>query len=213
MASSVTHRTTAAAAAATPTPTSRITDRNDPAYAPERKPFSPGSMGGVLGILAAVVRTVGMYTYFFVTVSVLWLLLPVILLHPLCRSLGVHARNLPYDIVLRYWNRLGLLVAGITADVDVHPDVWKIDNCVLVANHSSSLDGFSIVGYVPFGAKWIFKRELLWQVPYFFGLGYFTGSIAIDRSRGSSAFESINRAIPKLIKDKRTVWSIHPSIH
>jgi uncharacterized membrane protein YdfJ with MMPL/SSD domain len=105
--------------------------------APARKPFTPPK-SGVFGVTTAIIRTVAMWSYFLSTIAILWLLMPVLLLHPLLRG-KVHSRYLPYDLLLRYWARMGALVAGISPQVDIHPDVLQLENCVLVANHSSTL--------------------------------------------------------------------------
>jgi len=76
---------------------------------------------------------------------------------------------------------------------------------ILMYNHSSNLDPFLLLGYSPLAVKFVFKKSLLYTVPYIFILAWLYGHIPIDRSRREAAINSLTSAGKKIAKYQRSV--------
>lgn len=64
---------------------------------------------------------------------------------------------------------------------------------ILIANHSSSFDIYTIFGWIGRNIRWVMKKELT-KIPLFGWATKYSGQIAVDRSNTQAAIDSINEA-------------------
>lgn len=95
------------------------------------------------------------------------------------------------------WSRFNSFVTPMFVKVIGTEKVDTKRSYVIVANHQSQYDIFTIYGWLPIDFRWVMKMELR-RVPI---LGYYcykAGHIFIDRSNHQSAIDSINAAKSKI---------------
>ncbi|MFB6320456.1 lysophospholipid acyltransferase family protein [Saccharicrinis sp. FJH54] len=64
---------------------------------------------------------------------------------------------------------------------------------ILIANHASSFDIYTIFGWIGYNIRWVMKKELT-KIPLFGWATRASGQIAVDRSNSQAAIDSINAA-------------------
>ncbi len=105
----------------------------------------------------------------------------------------------PVHKIQQWWAQSFCRLLFIKVEVTGLENIPQGQSCVLVANHQSMADVFTIYGWLPVIFKWIMKQELR-KVP-FIGAGCkAAGHIFIDRSSRAAAKNSIQKA-KEILKD------------
>jgi len=119
-------------------------------------------------------------------------------------TLGLLSRWLS-PLLLRFWGRTMLRLAGITYEVQgaeyVQADAMKI----VPFNHGSLLDAFVVTAVMPPGAVAALKREAI----YYPVLGlavYLLGLLLIDRGSSAKARRTMDKAGARMAKERLTVF-------
>jgi 1-acyl-sn-glycerol-3-phosphate acyltransferase len=108
------------------------------------------------------------------------------------------------DSLPRRWCRLLLRVAGVEATVEGAERVdWKRPS-VVVANHQSWFDVFTLVAVLPGRVRFVAKEEL-GRIPIFGTAWRACGHIAINRADRRSAIESLDRAAERVRRDSLAI--------
>ncbi len=106
-----------------------------------------------------------------------------------------------HDFCARHWGKFLLWVCGARVTV-VGGERLKMKLPVIVmSNHRSHLDAAAILSVLPFGVRFLAKRELQW-IPIFGWAMAATGHVYVDRGRREKAFESIQRAAKRVQEGK-----------
>lgn len=118
---------------------------------------------------------------------------------------GMAVMLMPQRFVWRYnsaW--AGFTLWWLRLTCRIHPQVEGIPASQLIAaKHQSTLD--TLLLWRQFGNPvFVLKREL-YLIPIFGWFLWRSGQIAIDRSKGRSAFEQIGQQAPKLLAQGRTL--------
>jgi 1-acyl-sn-glycerol-3-phosphate acyltransferase len=71
--------------------------------------------------------------------------------------------------------------------------------------HASNLDPFVMMVNSPTTPKFVYKKSLLWTIPWIFPLAYLYGHQPIDRTNRDSAIKSLVSAGKKIEKYQRGV--------
>jgi len=144
-------------------------------------------------------------TFLLSTIWILWLVLPIRLLNPLFRKLGIPNNALPSDLAPKFWDRIFLRIMGFSVSIEGTENVPRNQALILMYSHASGLDPFFLLGYTPVSVKFVFKKSLLWIAPYLFPLAYLYGHIPIDRSNRERGIASIEKAGNIIKTFKRSV--------
>lgn len=93
-------------------------------------------------LLSFVVRILGVIVYLLVSMPIIWACLPLRLVHPILRMLGVPLQFLPMDLVQKYWARGMVIVAGIRVRREGLDKIRKYRGKAMVYmfSHASNLD-------------------------------------------------------------------------
>ena len=76
---------------------------------------------------------------------------------------------------------------------------------IVVSNHQSNLDVLVMGQFIPKRTVGIGKKQILY-IPLFGQAFYLSGNILIDRTNKKKAFESLDRARDKMLKDDMNIW-------
>ncbi|HNW27035.1 MAG TPA: lysophospholipid acyltransferase family protein [Spirochaetota bacterium] len=96
----------------------------------------------------------------------------------------------------KFWSRMNLLFVGARIRVSGTEHITKGTSYLVMSNHQSQFDVWSLIGYLPLQLRWVMKKELR-KVPIF-GLGCERmGHIFIDRGNPEKSREEL-----KVLKDK-----------
>ena len=101
------------------------------------------------------------------------------------------------------WSRINTIFTPAIVDVEGTENVDKKQSYVIVANHLSTFDIFSLYGWLGIDIKFVMKKEIKKYPGVGFG-SQAVGHIFIDRSSTAEAIKSINAAKEK-IKDGTSV--------
>lgn len=102
-----------------------------------------------------------------------------------------------FHALARLWARTSLAICGVRVRVRGVEKLARGGRYVYVSNHASMFDIPAVIAGVPDEIRIIYKRELHW-VPVF-GWGLWMGAyIAVDRSSGAGARESLDAAAEKI---------------
>jgi len=119
-------------------------------------------------------------------------------------TLGLASRWLA-PILLRFWGRTMLRLAGITYEVQgaeyVQSDTMKI----VPFNHGSLVDAFLVPVVMPPGSVAAIKREVIYY-PVFGLAVYLLGLLLIDRGSSARARRIMDRAAARMAKERLTVF-------
>eukprot|EP00124_Ichthyophonus_hoferi_P002235 Ihof_evm5s144 gene=Ihof_evmTU5s144 len=153
----------------------------------------------------ALLRFIGLLVYvFFISMPLLWLVLPLRLLHPFLRTLGVSNNNLPVDMSMKLFAKGFVVVCGITMTAEVDDGIDFDNNYVCMFTHASNIDPWITQATCPIGFKWIGKKEIF-SIPIFGWLVAAQGHIGLDRSNRDKCIKSLDKAVTFIHTYKRSI--------
>lgn len=91
------------------------------------------------------------------------------------------------------WARILLKVAGVKVTVQGVENIEKDEPYIFAANHQSQFDIFAMHAAFPHEFRWLAKKELF-QIPLFGLAMRLAGYLAVDRSHGRQAMNSLVEA-------------------
>lgn len=96
----------------------------------------------------------------------------------------------------KFWSRMNLFLAGARIKISGIENISKSTSYIVMSNHQSQFDVWSLIGYLPLQLRWVMKKELR-KVPIF-GLGCERmGHIFIDRGNTDKSHKELT-----VLKDK-----------
>jgi 1-acyl-sn-glycerol-3-phosphate acyltransferase len=96
----------------------------------------------------------------------------------------------------KFWSRMNLFLVGARVRVSGIEHCTGGSSYIIMSNHQSQFDVWSLIGYLPLQLRWVIKKELR-KVPIF-GLGCERmGHIFVDRHNPDKSHEEL-----KVLKDK-----------
>jgi len=96
----------------------------------------------------------------------------------------------------KFWSRINLFFVGAKINITGIEHIRKGSSYIIMSNHQSQFDVWSLIGYLPLQLRWVMKKELR-KVPIF-GLGCERmGHIFIDRHNPDKSHEEL-----QVLKDK-----------
>ena len=98
--------------------------------------------------------------------------------------------------LMRLWARIHLRVSGVTVVVTGQENVASPPYLVM-CNHQSALDIYTLIVALPFQFKWVAKRELFF-IPFVGWVMKRAGYISLDRKRPREALKAIDDAAQKI---------------
>ena len=100
--------------------------------------------------------------------------------------------NLPHRVA-RLWGKIQLRITGTRVRTQGLENMDPRKSYILVSNHQSSFDIFSLLGYLPLQFRWTAKAELF-RIPFMGWAMTRTGYISIERDSPKKAYRSMLRA-------------------
>jgi len=100
--------------------------------------------------------------------------------------------NIPHRVA-RLWGKIQLRITGTRVRVQGLENIDPRKSYILVSNHQSSFDIFSLLGYLPLQFRWTAKAELF-RIPFMGWAMTRTGYISIERDSPKKAYRSLLRA-------------------
>ena len=100
--------------------------------------------------------------------------------------------NIPH-LVARLWGKIQLRVTGTRVSIRGLENIDFQKSYILVSNHQSSFDIFTLLGYLPIQFRWIAKAELF-RAPFMGWAMTRIGYISIERDSPKKAYRSMLRA-------------------
>ncbi len=100
--------------------------------------------------------------------------------------------NLPHRVA-RLWGKIQLRITGTGVRVQGLEVIDPGKSYILVSNHQSTFDIFSLLGYLPLQFRWTAKAELF-RIPFMGWAMARTGYIPIERHSPMKAYRSMLRA-------------------
>ncbi|MBN2160372.1 MAG: 1-acyl-sn-glycerol-3-phosphate acyltransferase [Spirochaetes bacterium] len=96
----------------------------------------------------------------------------------------------------KFWSRMNLFLVGAKVKVSGLDHIARGSSYIVMANHQSHYDVWSLIGHLPLQLRWVIKKELR-RIPIF-GLGCERmGHIFIDRGNPDKSREEL-----QALKDK-----------
>ena len=95
--------------------------------------------------------------------------------------------------VARFWSRLTLALSGVSASMIGEEKIQPNQSYIVMANHQSHYDVFTLMWLIPLQIRWIIKMELR-KIPFFGFACERVGYIFIDRGDNAKARESLKTA-------------------
>eukprot|EP00300_Choanocystis_sp_HF-7_P010013 c16743_g1_i1.p1 GENE.c16743_g1_i1~~c16743_g1_i1.p1 ORF type:complete len:417 (+),score=48.06 c16743_g1_i1:75-1253(+) len=141
---------------------------------------------------------------FLVCVPILTVLLPLRLLHPLLRMVGIPNGYLPLDLAIKCTARCFLLLFSVTVVSEGDAALPLSTSVLALYSHSSNLDPFLLQAASPILFKYIGKRSLF-LIPLWGWLMRAYGNISIDRSNRERAIRSLAKAKAKMMRWRRSI--------
>lgn len=111
-------------------------------------------------------------------------------------SLFQSSGNLSH-IVARLWGKIQLRTTGTTVTIQGLENIEPRKSYILVSNHQSFFDIFSLLGYLPIQFRWIAKAELF-RIPFLGWAMTRIGYIPIERGSPKKAYRSMLEAAEKI---------------
>ena len=143
--------------------------------------------------MLAVLRIVAIFFYFLL-INILLIL--TCLVRPFHRD-NVHAAGALYSSISA--------LLGLKIEIRV-PDIVKQGGpYVFIANHQNSYDLLTICGATQKGTVTVGKKSLKW-IPVVGQIYWLTGNIMIDRKNSSSAHDTLQGTVQKILKRGLSVW-------
>lgn len=103
------------------------------------------------------------------------------------------------------WARINAWMTPVSVSVSGRENVDAAQSYVVVANHQSAFDIFTLYGFLNIDFKWVMKQEVR-KLP---GIGIGcekVGHIFIDRSNHESALRSLNEAKKKIVNGTSIIF-------
>jgi 1-acyl-sn-glycerol-3-phosphate acyltransferase len=103
-----------------------------------------------------------------------------------------------------YWSRVVGVITPMRVNVIGRRHINKKQSYIIVSNHQSTYDIFTLYGWLGIDFRWIMKKELR----KVFAIGYASekvGHIFIDRSSPKAAYKSLEEAKRKLVNGTSVV--------
>jgi len=107
-------------------------------------------------------------------------------------SLFDSSGNIPHRVA-RLWGKIQLRITGTHVRIQGLENMDPRKSYILVSNHQSSFDIFSLLGYLPLQFRWIAKAQLF-RIPFMGWAMTRTGYISIERDSPKKAYRSMLRA-------------------
>jgi 1-acyl-sn-glycerol-3-phosphate acyltransferase len=105
----------------------------------------------------------------------------------------------------KFWSRMNLLFSGVLVSVDGKEHIKKNKSYIIMSNHQSHYDVWSLIAYMPLQLRWVMKLELR-EVPIFGYCCERMGHIYIDRGHSKKAHESLEIAGEKIRNGSSVVF-------
>jgi 1-acyl-sn-glycerol-3-phosphate acyltransferase len=140
------------------------------------------------------------YTLFFPLV-ITWMILIAILAGTSAVLFGQRTGS----FLGRVWAMGTCLLSFVRVKVTGKENLSESQSYVIVANHSSQFDIYSLYGYVGRDIRWMMKKELM-RTPFLGWACKLVGHISVDRSNPRKAAETIERAKKALKKGTSVVF-------
>jgi 1-acyl-sn-glycerol-3-phosphate acyltransferase len=119
-------------------------------------------------------------------------------------SIADHTGNAVHYIG-KFWARMNLFLAGAGVRVTGIDNLRKGASYIIMSNHQSQFDVWSLIGYLPLQLRWVMKKELR-KVPIF-GLGCERmGHIFIDRHNPDKSHKELQAIKDKFSKGASVVF-------
>lgn len=92
-------------------------------------------------LFSFIIRVIALLLYLVITLPLVWLMVPLRLLHPILRKLGL-PHLLPMDLVQKYWTRGMVILAGVKVRREGLDRIKKYKGKAMVYmfSHASNLD-------------------------------------------------------------------------
>jgi len=107
-------------------------------------------------------------------------------------SLFDSSGNIPHRVA-RVWGKIQLRITGTRVRIQGLENMDPRKSYILVSNHQSAFDIFSLLGYLPIQFRWTAKAELF-RIPFMGWAMTRTGYISIERGSPKKAYRSMLRA-------------------
>ena len=111
-------------------------------------------------------------------------------------SLFDSSGNLPH-LVARLWGKIPVRTTGTRVSMQGLENIDSQRSYILVSNHQSFFDIFSLLGYLPLQFRWIAKAELF-RIPLLGWAMSRTGYISIERDSPKKAYRSMLEAAERV---------------
>jgi 1-acyl-sn-glycerol-3-phosphate acyltransferase len=106
------------------------------------------------------------------------------------------SRGTIIDSMSRLWSKIHLKVSGIKVSVSGLENITS-PPYIIMCNHQSALDIYSLLVALPIQFKWVAKRELF-LIPFFGWAMKRAGYISLDRKHPREALKAIDDAAKKI---------------
>ncbi len=113
-------------------------------------------------------------------------------------SLFDSSGNIPHRVA-RLWGKIQLRTTGTQVKIQGLENVDPHKSYILVSNHQSAFDIFTLLGYLSFQFRWIAKAELF-RIPFLGWSMRRIGYIPIERGSPKKAYRSMLLAAEKVQK-------------
>lgn len=154
--------------------------------------------------ICRVFRTLCAVLWILLSFPLMFLIVPLRLLHPLLRiEFGIQNDRLPIDLVQRWWCRAILGCYGVRVYWQNQQRLKEHGATIALFSHASNLDPLAVQSGVR-TFKMIGKK-ILFMIPLLGWLAGCWGHLAIDRSNRKRAIASLNKAKQKIIKYDRSI--------
>jgi 1-acyl-sn-glycerol-3-phosphate acyltransferase len=100
-------------------------------------------------------------------------------------------------LVARLWGKVPVWTTGTKVTVQGMENIDPLKSYILVSNHQSFFDIFSLLGYLPIQFRWIAKEELF-RIPVLGWAMSRAGYIPIERDSPKKAYRSMLQAAEKI---------------
>ena len=98
-----------------------------------------------------------------------------------------------------------VFLAGVTMKVNGKERLNGSMPAIFVMNHASTLDAFSGIWMVPYGACGVFKKEIV-KVPFYGQLAWISGHLLLDRNNTGKAVETLKNMATFMQKNRLGIW-------
>jgi 1-acyl-sn-glycerol-3-phosphate acyltransferase len=105
----------------------------------------------------------------------------------------------------KFWSRLNIHLAFCRVSVNGLENLDLRRTYVVLSNHQSLFDVWALIAYLPLQLRWVIKSEIR-KMPVF---GYALermGHIYVDRDRGSSVVQGIEKAVSRIREGASVVF-------